>query len=228
MDRGSNSLSTEGGRRLPGAALLLAGLALAVHLVPGADELLEYRREAIVAGQVWRLLSCHWAHFSLNHLSWDLLAFLVLGSVCEQYSRRRLVLAVFGSAILVAAVSWFLLPGMTAYRGLSGIGSALFGLLTVQLIRDAFRQGTPRALLFPVSLLLLFLGKTGYELWAGASVFVSDYGAAVDPVPLAHLAGAAVGCATGLVHGSTTLRERPYGSTPVTTSASVPLSPAGG
>ncbi len=141
MDTGSNSLSTEGGRRLPGAALLLAGLALAVHLVPGADELLEYRREAIIAGQVWRILSGHWAHFTLNHLSWDLLAFLVLGSACEQFSRRRFVLAVFGSAITVAAVSWFLLPGMTAYRGLSGIGSALFGLLTVQLIRNAIRQG---------------------------------------------------------------------------------------
>ncbi len=199
MNTGSSSLSLPGGRRLPGAALLLAVLALTVHLVPGINELLEYRREAIVAGQLWRLLSCHWAHFSLNHLSWDLLAFLFLGSAAEQRSRPRFLLTVFGSAVLVSAVVWFLIPGMAVYRGLSGIGSALLGLLVVQLIRDALRQKTPLVLIFPGAIVLLFLGKIGYELWFGTSVFVSDYGATVSPVPLAHLVGAAVGSAVALV-----------------------------
>jgi hypothetical protein len=88
---------------------------------------------------------------------------------------------------------------MTAYRGLSGIDSALFGLLTVLLIREALEAGDRRGLLLAGGFSILFAGKTAFELVSGAGVFVSDFGAAVSPVPLAHLAGAAVGAAAALV-----------------------------
>ncbi len=199
MRPGFHNQTAKRGWRLPGATLMLAGLALLVYLIPGLDALLEYQREALAAGQLWRLVSSHWSHFSLGHLSWDLLAFLVLGAACERRHRGRFLITVSGSALVVTLSVWIFLPGMAVYRGLSGIDSALFGLLAVLLIRDALRRRSLAALGTAVLFLVLFTAKTFYEINQGTSVFVSNYGAAVVPVPLAHLFGAITGVVAGLV-----------------------------
>ena len=62
--------------RLPGVSLLLALSALAVALIPTLAGRLQYERPALAAGELWRLLTCHFTHWSAEHLAWDALVFL--------------------------------------------------------------------------------------------------------------------------------------------------------
>jgi rhomboid family GlyGly-CTERM serine protease len=195
---------------LPGASLLLAGLALAVALVPEAATWLEYDRAAIAAGQTWRLLTGHWAHWSWSHVAWDLLAFVALGVACERLSPGRFLACVAGSGLLVSLAVWWLMPGMQRYRGLSGIDSALLVLLAVSIMQQ---EAGSRRLVPAAWALVGFLAKVTYESVGGHAIFVPDAEAAV--VPLAHLAGAAIGLAVGL-----TARPAPALSAP-----SFPLPP---
>src|SRR5687767_1563642 len=76
-------------RTIPWVTLILAAAAAVVFAVPGAAEVLEFHRPAVQAGEVWRIASGHWAHFSAGHLAWSLMAFVVLGALCERRSRSR-------------------------------------------------------------------------------------------------------------------------------------------
>jgi rhomboid family GlyGly-CTERM serine protease len=160
------------------ASLLLFLPALPAFALGGW---LELDRAAVARGEVWRLLTGHWTHWTPDHLLWDSLAFLVLAALCEaRISRKRLLAAVAGSALAVSASIWFL-PGIERYRGLSGIDSALFVLLAVTLLRE---RRSPLAGLA----LAAFLAKAAWEVSTGSTLFTETQGAFV-PVPLAHLIG---------------------------------------
>jgi len=174
-------------------ALGLAAVAVALALVPGAGSRLEYDRAAIAGGEAWRLLTGHWVHWSGEHLFWDLLAFGVLGVLCERRGRARFLGCLAGATLAVSLGLDGLLPGMAHYRGLSGLDSALFVLLAVRLWRE--RAGAAGAW-WAAGALAAFLGKVGYESLTGAAVFVH---AGVTAVPLAHLAGGAAGLVAALV-----------------------------
>ena len=159
------------------AAAVLAGI------VPGAAALLEYDRAAVAGGELWRLLTCHLAHLSPEHLLWDALTFAGLGWMCEQRGRGRLVLTLVVSAVAIPAVLFVFDPGLAVYRGLSGLDMALAGLLAAGELRRS-----PRV----AGAALVVLGaKLAYELASGGALFVALDGA--EAVPLAHAVGAAVG-----------------------------------
>ena len=82
-------------------------------------------------------------------------------------------------------------PEMESYRGLSGLDTALFGLVVADLLgRRLVERDWNSAILF---LLLLFglVTKMATEIGLGTNLFVSD--TSFVPVPLAHLIGAATG-----------------------------------
>ena len=176
------------------ASLLLAIPALLFQL-PGWAGHLQWDRGAVARGQIWRLVTCHWTHWSVRHLVWDLAAFVLLAVLCEARGRRALLAAVASSALLIPPVLWIAFPAMETYRGLSGIDSALFVLAAVLLLREetekngGLRSGP--ALAAGVAL-LGFLLKVGYESVFGAALFAGSEGLFV-PVPLAHFVGGACG-----------------------------------
>ncbi len=167
------------------AAAILAWPSLACEL--------EYNRSAIANGELWRIATCQWTHWSLNHFLWDALVFLSLGTLCERYSRRGFAVCIVASAVLIPLAVWLWLPGMLQFRGLSGIDSALFVLLTVQL------AGTKGRSMAAVAICLLgaFVLKTYFEIAFNDTIFVDSHGAFV-PVPLAHAVGGAVGLLVAL------------------------------
>ena len=67
--------------RLPSAPLTAALCAVigAVFLFPAAAASLEFDRDAVAAGQWWRLLTSHLTHWGRQHLMWDLAVFALLG-----------------------------------------------------------------------------------------------------------------------------------------------------
>lgn len=170
-------------KRLPLLTLALAAAARAVHAVPGAADLLQYDRDALLRGEWWRVLSGHLAHFSTNHLAWDVGVLLVLGGMCEAESRGRTLAALLVSSLGITAALWWWQPGLTIYRGLSGLDSALFGLLAGRLLHRPQKIARFTGALA----LLVVLAKSGCELRTDATVFASGEGYA--PVPLAHVLG---------------------------------------
>jgi len=184
-------------RRTPCASLFLAAAAVVIFLWPGLNACLQYDRAAIAAGEVWRLVSGHWAHYSLDHVVWDVLAFAALGLACERASRPRFLVCVVTAAFAISCAVWLLLPGMGTYRGLSGIDSALFTLLITDLLEGQRQTGPGRSQVLAAVCLVGFLAKIAFELGTGRNVFVSGWDASIVGVPLAHLVGAICGLTVG-------------------------------
>ena len=166
---------------------ILAGLAVLVAAVPGAAAALELDWGAVAAGQWWRLLTGHWTHFSWDHLLLDAAVFGAVGAACASRDRWATLATVLLGALGVACGVWCFAPEITAYRGLSGLASALTALLAVQI---GGRAG---------SLALAGIaGKVAYEMFVGEPLFIAPI-EGVSVVPVAHVAGAVVGAGVGVV-----------------------------
>ena len=202
---------------------LLIGLsALGITFSAQMTSLLQFDRTAIMQGEIWRIFTGHLTHWSLSHLIWDILVFLLLAGVIERFSRRRLLACFTSASLIISLLVFTFLPEMTFYRGLSGIDSALFVMLLVVFYHQ---RASGHSLLhkMPYYLLgILFIGKTVFELSTSHAFFVQSSDLFV-PVPLAHLGGALVGWIIGALNcqGSRILKlksEKP-GQTPVITGA---------
>jgi rhomboid family GlyGly-CTERM serine protease len=156
-------------------AISLTLLAIAAALLPGSW--LELQRR----GAMWRIATCHFTHFTYEQLAWDALVFLFLGILCARENSAAFRATLLASVVVVP-ISVLALSDVTTYRGLSGIDSALFGLLLV----TESRRSRMVALCG-----VAFAAKIVFEMRTGATIFVhSD---AFTAVPVAHLAGALVG-----------------------------------
>ena len=146
----------------PGRLCALALLAIAFFLNPNLASLSEFNRAKVADGQAWRIVSCHWTHYSASHLFWDLLMFVALGAIGESRNRSSMLTVTAVTAILIPAAIWYVLPDLVAYRGLSGIDSALFMLAAAGMSRG---ECCPRPrMTFAVNLVVvLFLAKIAVE-----------------------------------------------------------------
>jgi rhomboid family GlyGly-CTERM serine protease len=172
--------------------LLIAGatlLASTSRLAP----LVEFSREAILHGELWRLFTGHLSHWSFDHLQWDLASFVLLGAIAERNGRTCFIALVAASALAISIGLLVAQPDLDFYRGLSGVDSALFVLVGTNAMRSSLcsrdRLGTALA----ITLLAGFICKIGLEATSGRPLFMAD-----DPeaflVWLAHGLGGAVGC----------------------------------
>lgn len=165
--------------------------------MPSLAAQLQYDRGAIAAGEIWRLLSGHWVHYSFDHFFWDVLAFGFLGLACERRSRSRFLVCLTASAFAISLSVWFCLPGMRAYGGLSGVDSALFALLVAELWSEGVRARGPEQFTMAAACLAGFVLKISFELVTGNTLVVESLGSGTVGVPLAHVAGATVGLLVG-------------------------------
>lgn len=179
--------------RFPGASFLLALFAVLIYFIPSGAELLEYRRDALEHGELWRLVTCHFTHYSFEHLAWDVAAFMILGAMCERRNRKGFLLCVILSGLLIPSALWIAKPKLFFYMGLSGLDSALFGLLATGLLLESREKKDLGFGALVLLLMLLFGGKVAYESLQGSALFVNGMKDAVAPVPLAHGLGAAMG-----------------------------------
>jgi len=183
--------------RFPVATMLLGAAAVAVQCLPALAGWLEFQRGAVAGGQGWRWITGHLTHATLEHLLWDLGAFLLLGALCERRGRRRMLVGLGLAALLIPAVVSILQPEVETYRGLSGLNSALFTLLVAGFIRESIARRAWFRVGFAIALLIGFAAKTAHEAATGVSFFVSSETPSTVMVPLAHTAGAAIGLLVG-------------------------------
>ena len=180
-------------RRLPGVALLLAAAAAAVYASPALTTLLQYDRVAIASGQLWRLVTCHWTHWSVDHLLWDAVAFAFLAVLCERDGRRRLVVCLLVAAPVISIGLWWLEPQMLTYRGLSGVDSALFAMLAATIAREQIASRNWRWVAAVALVCAGFGAKVWYETATGATFFCDSVAGDFAPIPMAHVIGAVLG-----------------------------------
>jgi rhomboid family GlyGly-CTERM serine protease len=162
--------------------IALTLIALAAALLPGSS--LELQR----GGAAWRVATCHFTHFTYEQLAWDAIVFLILGFACTRRNGGAFQATLLASIVVVPIAVLLFAPNVTTYRGLSGLDSALFALL---LTTESRRSGLVAFCAAGFAMKLIF------EMTTGATVFVS--GAAFAPVPVAHVAGAVIGLATGML-----------------------------
>ncbi len=158
-------------RRLPwlSAALALAGTLAAFF--PGCPEALQYDRLKVASGAVWLLATGQIVHWSLRMAAFDLGAIVLLGGLLEIRGARRLAAFALTAGALATAVAIQLLPPHLAlYRGASGLASALYVALAIELARTeaGWRRGVAVAAIAGFVLKVAWEGKTGQPIAAGA------------------------------------------------------------
>lgn len=197
-----------GGSLRTALTAIAALVPLFLFVVPGASELLQYDRVAILSGEWWRLLSGHFTHWTVEHLAWDLAVFCGLVAVSESECCRGTTVATVSSIVLSALViSTALLiaqPEMTLYRGLSGIDSALFAVVGISVLRQL--RGSRTVTAAAIAIVTGFAAKLAWEMFRGDAFFVSANAEGFSPVPLAH----AVGAITGSLVALFTVRSRTF------------------
>ena len=181
-------------KRLPFTTLALSALAIAIHFVPALGNLLQFDRTAVAHGQVWRFFTAHLTHYGDDHLRWDLLAFVILGTLAERISRSGFLLTFGLSAAVITTGVWLVQPQFATYRGLSGVDCAMFGFVVTELLAVGWRDRHGFSIAVGGLTLAGFAAKCAFELFTGGTVFV-ETGGAFAPVPLAHLLGLAAGAA---------------------------------
>jgi rhomboid family GlyGly-CTERM serine protease len=174
----------------------VALIAVMVQVVPDAAELLQFDRSAIAEGQWWRLLTGHLTHWSLNHLFWDVLMFVVLGCLVEIQSRRRMIGLCLGSAIVISGVIWIGSPDLETYRGLSGIDTALFVSVAISIAVTAVAQRQWARALTSGLLMVGLTGKLLFETVTGSTLFVDSNASGFLVLVEAHLSGVVVAAIT--------------------------------
>lgn len=183
-------------RPLPVLTALLCFVAIGAFFT-GQGAAWEWSREAIGRGEIGRLFTGHLAHWSLEHLVWDVGALALLGAFFERRGRAAFVITVAGAAVAIPLGLAWLDPGLVAYRGLSGIDSALFVAGCASVLGDAIAARDRRGAIAAGLLLAGLVAKVGVEAVTGASLFVGGHAgpAGVEVTPLAH----AIGCGVALL-----------------------------
>lgn len=143
----------------PGVITLLA---LLFSLLPDAWQgALQYQRDEVLSGELWRLLSAHLTHLNWPHLFMNLVGiWLIWLLFLSREKALRICLLVWPLLLLGTGLGLLVLhPEIAWYRGLSG---ALHGLLLLALLRQRAWQTLSGGLL-----LILFCGKLLWEQTIG-------------------------------------------------------------
>lgn len=111
-------------------AVPLSLALLAIAAMVGGRELrlwLRFDREAILHGEVWRLVTAHFAHLGWSHLAMNLAGLALIWLLFHRvYTTRQWLAALAVSMLGVGAGVLAFLPAVHWYVGLSGVLHGLF------------------------------------------------------------------------------------------------------
>jgi rhomboid family GlyGly-CTERM serine protease len=173
---------------VPWFTLVANLLAVGAWFVPGAFAALVYDRNKILGGQLWRLVTGHWVHFSASHLFWNLAVLLPAGiwlEGCNPVALRRTLLL---SPLAISLVLLAVVPSLTIYAGISGLAAGVLVALAIDRL-----CAQPSARLWWLAALALFAVKIIVEAQSTRPINPELTTQNIQSVPLAHLVGAAVG-----------------------------------
>ena len=188
------------GSEFPYLSMLMTTFALILFTFNDPGSSLQYDRTAIASGELWRIITGHWVHWSFDHFLWCVITFVALGAICERQNRPGFILSVSLSAIIIPVICWFADPAMHFYRGLSGLCSTIFVVAFIQMVQKAVSDKDLLGVILPTLAGCFFIAKTLFEFITGQALFVQST-TLFTPVPVAHLAGALAGVIIAIVTG---------------------------
>jgi rhomboid family GlyGly-CTERM serine protease len=143
---------------------------------------LRYQRDAILAGEWWRLVSGHFVHLGWAHLGLNVMGLVLMWTLfAADYTPRQWLIIVAGSIASIDAGFLLLNPELVWYVGLSG---ALHGVMAAGTLAH-LRRREPDGWILAVFL----IGKLVYEQVVGVMPY--SLKSAGGPVVVdAHLYGA--------------------------------------
>jgi rhomboid family GlyGly-CTERM serine protease len=147
-----------------------------------ARDALAFDREAIAAGQAWRLVSAHFVHLGLSHLLYNLTGLcLVWYLVSRALSGSNWLIVWLCSIPAVSLGLWLFEPQLEWYVGLSGV---IHGLLAAGILGEISKQRLETWVLA-----IVLVAKIAWEQFVGP---MPGSGAASggDVIVDAHLYGA--------------------------------------
>ncbi len=171
-----------------------AAIAVAVHALPDLSSALIFDRAAIRSGELWRVFSGSWVHYSTEHLRNNVAAVAACGLMLGRRGPGLSLALLPLSSLAIGAGVFALRRDVERFAGLSGIAC---GLATYAAVSGVSRGG--RQAFASWSLLAAVIGKILFELATGSSIFAGAAAPDEHPVlALSHLLGASAGVATGL------------------------------
>ncbi|PHX95846.1 MAG: hypothetical protein CK546_00450 [Pedosphaera sp.] len=164
----------------------LAGLLLAVlaTISPAFRAVCVLDRDALAAGEVWRLWTGHLAHFSTSHLFVDALLFVLLAAALVRAGERSLVRALFVGGAVLSVSLLFCDASLARYGGLSGLNALLLGRLAMRWFQAGGRQRV-----LGLALLAVAVGKFTLDSVGLGGPSVEFDSVAVVPSYLSHWVG---------------------------------------
>jgi len=170
--------------RFPIITLGVLALAVITGLWTDAASALVYNRHQILSGEVWRIVTCNWVHFSSSHFAYDVLAFALAGSLIELRGHPGFGWVCLLSPTLIGLAVFLTQPDLELFGGLSGMatGSAVFLSLHGLREHNAWRW----ICWFALAVIAV---KIGLEFATGQLAFAQSGALALKPVPASHVAG---------------------------------------
>jgi rhomboid family GlyGly-CTERM serine protease len=174
-------------KRLGIPVLLFAFPAILFTLVPAGQHWLLLDRTGVAQGELWRLWTGHWVHFSSAHLAWNVAVLLAAGTWLESVQPGRL----WRQALLGAPIiSLIILSGDDSLRAYGGLSALATGIVVLLALTQLERSRRDR--LYWSTLLLLVLGKSVYDATHDTALFIPFGDTPARPAAMAHLTGAMV------------------------------------
>lgn len=124
-------------------------------------------RNAVLGGEVWRLLSHQFVHFSFSHLFFNMYALVYIGLMVENKLGSWKTLAVYLLSGLCGGLVSIIHYKIGIMGGASGAIMGMFGAFLALLVSKAFEKNANRALLIStliVSALMLINGLLGKKV----------------------------------------------------------------
>jgi rhomboid family GlyGly-CTERM serine protease len=177
----------------------MAALSLLVSLTGTEGQTrLRYDRQGIAEGELWRLLTGHFAHLGISHMLLNIaglaLVWLLVGSA---WTLWQWVLIALASLAVIDLGFWFLDPDLSWYVGLSGLLHSMLVAGIIGRIREAPGES--------LALGAIVLAKVAWEQFAGP-LPGSESSAGGAVVVNSHLYGAVAGI---IAAGALRLRAAP-------------------
>ncbi|WP_372679818.1 rhombosortase [Desulfosarcina sp.] len=173
-------------RRVQGQILTLfiVSLTMIAYRFPQFSDLLVYDRQAILGGELWRLLTAPLVHFSASHIFWNVAVFSVAGFTITAAGFRSFWLVCCFASVLPSIIFLLTLPELERYGGLSGLAT---GAVAYLCLCSAVKARKNRMLWL---LILLSMGtKIIVEATIGTPIFVQTGKVPFRVLPSVHVFG---------------------------------------
>jgi len=132
------------------------------YLSPQNVSLLVFDKDAIAAGEWWRLWSAHLTHSKYSQLILNSAIIALMGLMVDPFTKRwQMFLSLLIAMPIMTGVLLIVTPDLTVYRGAIGVAAMLAMMGTWFLILESNRFSLGYWL--GIMLLLMFVAKVGLE-----------------------------------------------------------------